>query len=150
MPEMNDLFELEISVDSSISDPVEISDLGVLPVEGLTISGMNFNDFDLDGMMDPGESGVQVWTVWLMGDGYELFSTITDEDGLYEFGDLEPGDYTISLDLLVFDQHNGPGCGLGEAPFRRRMWCNFLMQGRQDVVERSPKNYECQEMHRPF
>ncbi|HII05908.1 MAG TPA: hypothetical protein HA349_00905 [Methanotrichaceae archaeon] len=69
-------------------------------MEVLTISGTNFYDFDLDGMMDPGESGVQGWTVRLMGDGDELFSTITDEDGHYEFSDLAPGDYTISLDLM--------------------------------------------------
>ncbi len=100
VPEMSDLFELGTSFDGPDIGPVEISDLGVLPMDGLSISGTNFFDIDIDGIMDPREMGLQGWTIRLVGDDAELFSTMTDEAGVYEFSDLAPGGYTVHLDLI--------------------------------------------------
>ncbi|HJN67787.1 MAG TPA: S8 family serine peptidase, partial [Pirellulales bacterium] len=65
-----------------------------------SISGYKWNDTDGDGLWDSTESPLSGWTVYIDAnesgslDTGEL-STVTDENGFYSFGDLQPGSYTI-------------------------------------------------------
>ena len=65
-----------------------------------SISGYKWNDTDGDGLWDSGEVGLSGWTVYIDAnesgflDTGEL-STVTDENGFYSFGDLQPGNYTV-------------------------------------------------------
>jgi uncharacterized repeat protein (TIGR01451 family) len=56
-----------------------------------SISGTVFNDLDLDGVFDSGESGIPGVTVTL-----GTSTTTTDSNGEYSFGGLPPGDYTVT------------------------------------------------------
>ena len=65
-----------------------------------SISGYKWNDTDGDGLWDSGEVGLSGWTVYIDAnqngslDTGEL-STVTEENGFYSFGDLQPGSYTV-------------------------------------------------------
>ena len=69
-------------------------------VQLCTIRGRKFYDIDMDGERDPGEEGLNGWTIELYagpGDpiALQLTRTIGGEDGRYMFTDLMPGTYTV-------------------------------------------------------
>lgn len=65
-----------------------------------SISGIKFNDFDADGILDPGEPGLGNFTIYLdlnnngFRDNGEA-NTITNPDGSYLFQDLPANTYTV-------------------------------------------------------
>ena len=61
-----------------------------------------WNDLNGDGIQDPGEPGVSGVTVNLKdADNNIIAMTTTDADGLYEFADLVPSTYSVSIELPV-------------------------------------------------
>ena len=81
-------------------------------------------DADLDGVQDPGETGiggVAVILTWpgpdgVLGNGDDVtFTDTTDAAGLYGFGGLNPGDYRVTVDtatvpaglIATFDENGG-------------------------------------------
>ncbi|MBI5037147.1 MAG: DUF11 domain-containing protein [Candidatus Kerfeldbacteria bacterium] len=68
------------------------------------ISGYKFEDIDRSGTWNNEEGGLAGWTInlWDESDGQPdeiIASTITDENGYYEFSDLEAGTYFLSENL---------------------------------------------------
>ncbi len=69
------------------------------------ISGTKFNDLDRDGLRDAGEPGLPGVTIFLDEDndgeldGGEV-STLTDANGDYLFGDLEPGQVYVVAEVV--------------------------------------------------
>ena len=66
-----------------------------------------WEDINYNGVQDAGEPGIENVTVTLngtngLGDAITTQTLTTDANGMYMFGDLFPGDYT-----LTFDQPNG-------------------------------------------
>jgi len=73
-----------------------------------------FEDLNANGIQDDGEPGIEGVIVNLLdGNGDSLGqSTTTDEDGMYMFGDLIPGDYSLEFinedaDFIVSPQNVG-------------------------------------------
>jgi uncharacterized surface anchored protein len=66
-----------------------------------SISGYKLNDTDGDGGYDPGELGLQGWTITLYNasSGQFIRSTTTDENGFYNFTGLKPGIYWVNETL---------------------------------------------------
>ncbi len=62
-----------------------------------SISGAKFNDLNGNGSWDPGEPGLEDWTINLAGP--VSGTTTTAADGSYSFTNLDPGDYTVSETL---------------------------------------------------
>lgn len=64
---------------------------------GATISGRMFHDLDGDGVKDPGEPGLEGWTINLDldDDGSVDQSTTTDSSGNYAFTSLPAGTHTV-------------------------------------------------------
>lgn len=68
------------------------------------IEGIVFYDLDRDGVQDPGEPGIPGVMVYLSnGD-----SVATDENGYYNFPNLDPGDYTVSVGEHNDREHTTP------------------------------------------
>ena len=63
--------------------------------EPLSISGTVWWDVNGDGIRQPNESGLSRLGVSLLGQGGVLASSLTDEQGGYSFGGLQPGLYAI-------------------------------------------------------
>jgi len=64
-----------------------------LPV---TISGEVFNDLNGNGSLDPGEPGLQGWTIQLLNSGNTVIASATsDSNGNYSFANVGSGTYTI-------------------------------------------------------
>ncbi|MGA9364473.1 MAG: SdrD B-like domain-containing protein [Bacteroidota bacterium] len=59
-----------------------------------TITGVVFHDLNGNGVQDPGEPGLPGWTINLLGAATR--STTTNASGIYIFGFLNPGTYTVS------------------------------------------------------
>ena len=65
-----------------------------------TISNLVFEDFNVNGIQDAGETGVQGATVELFDDTSSLVqTTTTDANGLYFFSNVNPGNYFITFTL---------------------------------------------------
>jgi hypothetical protein len=62
-----------------------------------SISGMKFEDLDGDGVRDPGEGGLDGWTIELVdpAGGGVIDTQATAGGGLYSFTGLMPGDYEL-------------------------------------------------------
>ncbi|RLC11727.1 MAG: hypothetical protein DRI57_18540, partial [Deltaproteobacteria bacterium] len=72
-------------------------DAGLSPA--LVIGGQVWTDSDEDGESDGNEEGVSGVSVTLLDeDGNVLAETETDENGDYQFTELEPGDYRVEVD----------------------------------------------------
>lgn len=68
-----------------------------LPPTNSSISGVKFNDLDGDGLQGTGEALLAGWTIHLLDpDGEIIDSALTDDDGIYTFAALSPGDYSLS------------------------------------------------------
>lgn len=75
-------------------------DLDVTQPELAAIGDYVWYDMNQDGIQDEGEMGVEGVTVHLMDcQGNILDEMLTDANGFYWFGDLEPGDYNIHFVL---------------------------------------------------
>ncbi len=60
-----------------------------------SICGMKYHDLNKNGNKDPGEPGIEGWTIILYGnDNYQ--ETLTDESGNYCFDNLSQGYYEVS------------------------------------------------------
>jgi hypothetical protein len=67
------------------------------PAGSGTIRGVKFNDLNENGRKDPDEPGLSDWKITLTdNDGNVLAFTTTDQNGEYQFFDLEPGTYGVS------------------------------------------------------
>ena len=65
------------------------------------VSGNVYNDLNGNGNLDPGEPGLQGWTVNLFNSSGNMVATTTsDANGNYEFDNLFPGTFTISEVLM--------------------------------------------------
>ena len=63
------------------------------------LNGFVFNDFDQDGQQDGNETGVADVTVTLLNDqNAAVASFVTGTDGLYNFDNVQQGDYTLVFD----------------------------------------------------
>ncbi len=61
----------------------------------VTYSGTVYNDLTGNGTLDPGDPGLQGWTVELLANGNVIATTTSAADGSYSFADLSYGVYTI-------------------------------------------------------
>ena len=62
----------------------------------VTVTGEVYNDLNGNGNLDPGEPGLQGWTVNLLDpSGNTVATTTSDANGNYEFDNLFPGTFTI-------------------------------------------------------
>ena len=69
-----------------------------------SISGYVFLDANGNGVLDAGEGFIPGIVVSLILDGTVVATTTSDSTGYYEFTDLEPGTYTVSIDVpLEYD-----------------------------------------------
>jgi len=73
----------------------------VVTPDDFSISGWKFNDLDGDGILDPGEPGLENWEIFIdydydgtLDQGEEF--TLTDADGYFEFTDMDSGTYRIA------------------------------------------------------
>lgn len=71
-----------------------VAELTVLPVPA-TISGYVYIDNDKDGTIDGPLSGVRMKYFRRGGSGLSLGSVLTDNNGYYEFADLNPDEYYV-------------------------------------------------------
>jgi protocatechuate 3,4-dioxygenase beta subunit len=68
--------------------------------QNITISGEVFNDLNGNGSLDPGDPGLQGWTVDLFDAAGDLVATTTsDVNGDYSFTDVGPGTYTVAEEI---------------------------------------------------
>ena len=63
----------------------------------MDVTGNVYNDLNGNGNLDPGEPGLQGWTLELFNaSGNIVASTVSDANGNYEFDNLFPGTFTVS------------------------------------------------------
>ena len=97
--------------------PVFKTDLWALCSSGSSISGMKFNDANANGVKDPGEAGLDGWTIHLFNaTGTVHLTAVTAGGGLYTFTNLGAGTYTICEQVLVANppwQQTFPTAGPG-------------------------------------
>ena len=78
--------------------------------QSITISGEKFNDLNGDGTQEPGEPGLQGWTIDLYdAAGDFIATTVTDVNGDYSFSDLGPGTYTVEEEMQPGWVQTDPG-----------------------------------------
>jgi len=90
------------TVPQSFAGPamLELDDLSLLSnVQPVTITGVKFNDLDADGARDPGEPGLEGWSIYLTSGGAQVGQAITDVNGVYTFSNVAPGTYTIAEEV---------------------------------------------------
>jgi hypothetical protein len=67
-----------------------------------------FNDLNRNGLQNPGEPGMSMY-VWLQQGGAIHAIAGTDASGRFLFSDLDPGQWTVNVQLLPgFEVLNGP------------------------------------------
>ena len=87
----------EVVVESGLR--VENIDFGVVDLG--SISGRKFDDLNADGVQDPGEPGLEGWTIFIDDDGDGFLddaerSTVTDADGNYLFDGVDVGTHRVA------------------------------------------------------
>jgi uncharacterized repeat protein (TIGR01451 family) len=97
-----------VSIDQEDPDPSNDSDTEDTtinappppPADPSSIGDTVFFDSDADGAQDPGEPGFVGVTVRLLDDGSVVIATtVTGEDGAYQFDNLAAGDYSVEVVL---------------------------------------------------
>ncbi|MEO0732791.1 MAG: SdrD B-like domain-containing protein, partial [Bacteroidota bacterium] len=84
----------------SLSEGEDYVDLDAGVFQLASIGDFVFEDTNGDGIQDPGEEGIEGVTVELKDEnGDVLFTTTTDANGLYEFTELTPGEYSVRFVL---------------------------------------------------
>ena len=69
--------------------------------QNITVSGQAYNDLNGNGTEDPGEPGLQGWTLDLFDAfGNFIATTTTNANGDYSFTDVGPGTYTVPEVLM--------------------------------------------------
>lgn len=76
-----------------------------------TITGTVFDDLDASGTKDVGEPGIANWELELSESLKDPVSGQTDENGLYAFGDIAPGDYDVDQVVGVGYTQSMPATG---------------------------------------
>ncbi len=76
------------------------------------LSGYKFNDLNGNGVKDDNEPGLANWTIWL-DDGS---SVTTDENGYYEFSDLDSNDYYVCEEIDGDWTQTYPNSETGNSP----------------------------------
>lgn len=64
-----------------------------------TISGVQFDDLNGNGIKDSGEPGLQGWKIYMTGS--KVDSVLTGVNGLYNFGNLNLGSYTVTDEFRI-------------------------------------------------
>jgi hypothetical protein len=86
-------------VDATGGGTVSGGNFGIYQVVAVSnVSGTVFDDANHNGVRDPGEGGVAGASVSL-GNGTTTLVTSTDGSGNYHFGNVGPGNYTVTLQL---------------------------------------------------
>jgi protocatechuate 3,4-dioxygenase beta subunit/methionine-rich copper-binding protein CopC len=76
---------------------VDVTGLNYGDFQTVTLSGETYNDLNGNGANDPGEPGLQGWTINLLNAaGAIKATTTTDANGNYEFDNIGPGGYYIT------------------------------------------------------
>ncbi|MEZ4417320.1 MAG: SdrD B-like domain-containing protein [Gemmatimonadota bacterium] len=79
--------------------PANNSNNGVVTIQGSTLTGVVFRDFDADGVQDGFDTGIAGVTMTLAGTAFDASpvsrTTSTNGSGVYTFSDLPEGTYTI-------------------------------------------------------
>lgn len=87
-------FHLDLLDGSSLGNQDnQIKGADILLPPASLISGLKFNDFNANGVMDSSDTPLPGWTITLSGDASD--STVTAGDGTYSFADIADGTYTI-------------------------------------------------------
>ncbi len=73
-------------------DTVSVNGMGVAIPN--SISGVNFDDLNGNGIKDSGEPGLQGWKIYLTGS--KVDSMLTGTNGIYKFDNLLVGNYVVS------------------------------------------------------
>ena len=71
------------------------NDAGIF--ENASLGNFVFNDTNGNGQQDTGETGIDGVVVNLIQNGTEIATTTTAGGGIYNFGDLQPGDYIVEF-----------------------------------------------------
>lgn len=83
-----------------------------------SLAGTVYHDVDNDGVLDQGENGISGVTIQLFDDQGQLVeTTVTDENGEYQFDQLVPGSYSIAetQPQAYLDGRDTPGTAGGTA-----------------------------------
>jgi multicomponent Na+:H+ antiporter subunit D len=75
--------------------PYSLVNPAVEDIYGSSITGYKYEDMDADGRLDSDETAWEGATVQLLQNGEVVQTTTTDEEGMYVFADLEPGNYDV-------------------------------------------------------
>jgi len=82
----------------SVPEKAVFSGLAIATEEGAEISGLLFEDRDLDGLKSEAEKGFKDFSVRLLGEaGRVLEETLTSKDGSYSFKGLSAGNYQVQV-----------------------------------------------------
>ncbi len=76
-----------------------------------TITGVKFDDHDVDGERGAADDGLQGWTIGLSGGRSPDASEVTAGDGRYAFGGLIPGRYVVGETLRAGWRQSAPASG---------------------------------------
>ncbi len=74
--------------------PGDIADAGILPA---TFTSKIWLDLNGDGVLDPGEDGIEGVTVEITDANGNVYTTTTDANGDYLFENLPPGDFDVQV-----------------------------------------------------
>jgi hypothetical protein len=76
-----------------------------------TITGVKFDDHDVDRVRDSGEPGLEGWTISLSGGRSPDATAVTDPDGHYAFAGLIPGTYAVGETQQRHWRQSAPASG---------------------------------------
>ncbi len=83
----------------------------IKPPKPGSISGHKYHDLDGDGVLDPGEPGLENWTIELWQGSTKITRKTKGGDGSYSFTGLKPGTYTVKEVLTSAWQATNPADG---------------------------------------